>query len=453
MSFLKIHKFLLTGNQRTKTIKVNILGSLLIKGFSILTSLLLVPLAIGLLNQEKYGIWITIFTIVNWVSMMDIGIGNGFRNKFAEAIAKGDHEIAKKYIQTLYSSIGIIALSLLSVFSIINRYINWNTILNLPKEFDENIQLILLLVFMLFFIQLYIKNVSIVLLALQKTTVSDFLMLMGNIGALLLILVMAGLNQISLFSIAIAYMCAPIIVFLIASVILFNGKLKEYRPKIIMLPEIKYFKGIVSLGLKFFYIQMAMIVIFSSSNIIIIQLYGPAAVTPFNVTFRLFSSLQVFFLIIVTPFWSAFTEANAIKDFIWIKSSIKKLVLFWSIFSIGVLLLWLISPSVINLWVGKELVVSYGLALQFAIFTILLTWINIFNNYINGVGKIKLQVYITLFQFIIVIPLTIVLAKFFDMKTIGVILATNIILLVPAILMPIQYHKLITNTASGIWSK
>ena len=38
-----------------------------------------------------YGL--TLSSIIGWFAFFDIGFGNGLRNKFAEAIAKGDHQL------------------------------------------------------------------------------------------------------------------------------------------------------------------------------------------------------------------------------------------------------------------------------------------------------------------------------------------------------------------------
>ena len=448
-----IPNYVFKGSSRTKIIKKNILGSFAIKGLSILTSLILVPLTIHLLNQEKYGIWMTIFSIVSWFNMMDIGIGNGFRNKFAEAIAHNNKPLAKEYIQTFYASMGIIALCFLLVFSAINPFLNWHFLLSLPNAFDENISLIVWSVFALFCVQLFIKNISMVLLSLQKTSYSNSLMLWGNIGALILIFILQKFDAISLFSIAMAFMIAPILVFLIASYLIFNGTLKEFKPKLFILPQKKYLNDLVGLGLKFFFIQITTIVMFSSSNVIISHLYGPAEVTPYNVAFRLFSSVQAIFTIIITPFWAAFTEANAKQDFKWIKNSIKKLIALWGLFSLGIIFFCLISPFVLRIWVGNDVIIPLKLSFQFAVLTILMSWTSMFVNYINGIGIIKLQLYIAIFQCLVNIPLAILLANNLGLNSTGIILATNINLLISAILIPIQYKKLINNTAHGIWSK
>ena len=444
-------KQLFNGSERTMIVKKNIAGSFLIKGLSILTTLILVPLTINLLNQEKYGIWMTIFSIVSWFNMMDVGIGNGFRNKFAEAVALNNNVLAKDYVQTFYSSMGIIASVFLIVYSLINPLLNWQKILNLPVNFDENIGLIVWAVFVLFCVQLYVKSISTLLLSLQKTSLSDSLMLFGNIGALLFILLLRMLNKISLFSIAMAFMIAPILVYTVVTIYGFKNNLKQYKPKIFSIPKKEYLNDLIGLGMKFFYIQITGIIIFSSSNIIVSQLFGPAQVTPYNVANRLFATAQSFFTILTTPFWAAFTHANTLKDYKWIRNSIKNLMKIWVLFTIGVLIMWILSPEIFRLWIGSKVNISLMLSLQFAIQTIIVTFQSPFIFYIYGTGKLKLIFYITIIQSIIYIPMAITLANVIGIS--GVMLATNICLLIPCIYTPIQYQKLINEKANNIWIK
>jgi O-antigen/teichoic acid export membrane protein len=445
--------WLFSGSERTRIVKENIRASFLIKGISVLVTLFLVPFTIDLLDQEKYGIWITIFSIVSWFNMMDIGIGNGFRNKFADAVALNKIELAKEYVQTLYSSMGLLACLFIIIFIVVNPFLNWYSLLNLNSNFNENIGLIFLVVFVLFCIQLYTKNISTVLLSLQKTAKSNSLSLFSNLLSIILIFTLQQLNFVSLFSISISFMISPIVVNIFFTINYFNGEMSLYKPKLFTTPKKKYLKDLLGLGLKFFLIQITTIVMFSSGNIIISHLFTPALVTPYNVAFRLFGTALSIFAIIVTPFWSAYTEANARKDFVWIKKSMQKLILIWSVFSIGVMILWFISPIIIDIWIGKNVVVPSMLSLQFAFYTIIISWTSLFVSYINGVGKIRIQLIIAVIQFIINIPLAILLARNLNLGLSGVIMATNICLLIPAILIPIQYKKLIKENAYGIWCK
>src|SRR6476646_9497261 len=108
------------GHDRSVNIKKNIIGLFVIRGCSIAISFILVPLTIRYVNPTQYGIWLTLSSIVAWFSFFDIGFGNGLRNKFAEAIAKGDTELAKIYISTTYAILSIVISCILILFFCIN---------------------------------------------------------------------------------------------------------------------------------------------------------------------------------------------------------------------------------------------------------------------------------------------------------------------------------------------
>ena len=113
-----------SGHERSVKAKKHILGSLFLKGISILISLLLVPLTIDYLNPTKYGIWITLMSVITWFNFFDIGLGNGLRNKFAIAKAEGKDELVRTYISTTYAIITIISVALFVIFFIVNQFLS-----------------------------------------------------------------------------------------------------------------------------------------------------------------------------------------------------------------------------------------------------------------------------------------------------------------------------------------
>ena len=97
-------------NTRNRMLTTNILYSSILKIISLLTSLLIVPITINYLNNEIYGIWMTITSILFWINTFDIGLGNGMRNYLTEAISQKDYTLGKKYISTTLSLLTLIAL-------------------------------------------------------------------------------------------------------------------------------------------------------------------------------------------------------------------------------------------------------------------------------------------------------------------------------------------------------
>ena len=111
--------FFTKGHARTLRAKKNIAASFLIKGASIVIGLMLVPLTINYLEPTKYGIWITLSSIIGWFGFFDIGLGHGLRNRFAEALAKGKHELARSYVSTTYAILSLIIGGVLVLFFVV----------------------------------------------------------------------------------------------------------------------------------------------------------------------------------------------------------------------------------------------------------------------------------------------------------------------------------------------
>ena len=98
------------GQGRSVKAKKNIIASFFIRGVSIAISLIIVPLTINYVNPSRYGIWLTLSAIVGWFSFFNIGLTQGLRNKFAEAKAKGEDDLAQIYVSTTYAILAIIFL-------------------------------------------------------------------------------------------------------------------------------------------------------------------------------------------------------------------------------------------------------------------------------------------------------------------------------------------------------
>jgi len=450
--FSKILKRINSGSDRSIVVKRNIVVSFIIKGLSLLTTLTLVPLTLNILDNEKYGIWITIYSIVNWFNIMDIGLGNGFRNKFAEAVALNNISKAKQYVSTLYTSTFLISFGCLLIYSIIHFFLNWDKILNIPNNFDENISGIVFLIFGLFSFQFVFKNITTILLSLQKTALSNAIVFISQAVSLILILFFGKMGFANLKTISMTFMLSPILVNGIASFFLFRTQLRIYLPDKIEIDR-HSISNMMNLGIKFFFIQITTIVMFSAGNIIITQLYGPAEVTPYNITNQLFYAGMGIFSIITAPFWSAYTEAITKKDFTWIKNSINRLNKIWMLFVVTIIIILLFSPIIFKLWVGDTVQIPFSLSISFALYVAILSWTSIYAQFLNGTGKIRIQLYVAIIQFITNIPLAIFLAKILGLGPVGVIMATNINLLLSAVILPLQTKKISNQKAYGIWNK
>jgi len=439
------------GHPRSLKIKKHILASFAIKGTSILIGFLLVPITLDYLDKELYGIWLTLISVITWFSLFDIGLGFGLRNKLAEAISRGDKEEARSLVSSTYAIITVISGALLLLFLVINPFIDWPWVLNIDPGTINNLGLVALVTFAFFCITFVLKLIHSIFLADQRPSYVGLFDLMANIISLGIIILLIQFTDGSLLALSIAMGAAPVFVLSICSIYFFTKRYRDFAPSIQYINK-EHFGSLSSLGFKFFLVGITGLVIFSTDNLIIVQLYGPAEVPAYQVAFKYFGLITSVFSIIGVPFWSAYTDAAAKEDFGWIIDTNKKLKLLWGGLVLASLLMLALSKWFYNLWV-PEIPVPFLLSASMCLYVLALSWGNIFVMYINGVGKVKLQVLVSIVGAIINIPLSIFLAKSLGMGTAGIILASTICIGFGPILGPIQFKKLISNKATGIWNQ
>jgi O-antigen/teichoic acid export membrane protein len=444
--------FLNKGDAGTIKIKKNISASFLLKGISVMAGFLLVPITIDYLNPVNYGIWITLSSIIAWFGFFDIGIGNGLRNKLSESLALKNYKEARIYISTTYAIISLIIIAVYIFFLFINIFLDWSEILNSTSVKANELSLIAIIVFTFFIIQFILQLINIVFIADQLPAYKDAFEAAGSVLSLLFIFIITKTSHEELLFISIIYGATPVVILAIATFYFFRKKYKAIRPSFKFV-DFKYFYLLASLGIKFFVLQVAMVVIFTTDNMIITQVLGPKDVTIYNISFKYFSIPVMIFSIITAPYWSAFTVANLKKDKEWVKVSIKNLIKIWSIITIITIIMLVYSNEFYSIWIGDAIRVPYLLSTVMAIYVVIITWNNLFSVFLNGIGKIKIQMYDAIIGMIINIPISIFFADNLGMGSVGVILGTCTSLSLGIFLAPIQVFKLTQGNPKGIWNQ
>ena len=127
------------GNQRTVLLKKNIIGSVILKGISMIISFFIVPITINFVNPTQYGIWLTLSSLMSWFYFFDIGLTHGFRNRFAEAKANDDIKLARIYVSTTYATLFLLCILMWIIVLPVNSIINWSEILNIDSGYREEL--------------------------------------------------------------------------------------------------------------------------------------------------------------------------------------------------------------------------------------------------------------------------------------------------------------------------
>ncbi|MGD9930763.1 MAG: lipopolysaccharide biosynthesis protein [Mangrovibacterium sp.] len=439
-------------NTRGAKAKRHILYSFFLQGISILIGLLYVPLLLHYLTQEKYGIWLTLTSILGWFSFFDIGLGNGLRNKLTEALALGNTKLGQKYISTTYALLICIFSVVLALFHISNFFLDWNVILNTKTLENNELYILTSIVFTFFIVRFIVQLISIVYIAHQRPAINKLMGTSSNLLAFLLVLILTRITvQGDLILLGTIISAIPVLLFIVVTTIAFKRQYKPLKPSLKGI-DFKLSRGLMSLGAKFFFLQVTAIILFSTSNIFITQFYGPEEVVVYNIAYKFFHLPVMVFSIIMTPIWSAVTDAYTKSDFPWMKKTLKQLNLLSLLFMAGIVLMVFLSNWFYRMWVGKEVTIPLSLSIVLAVHSCMHIFIAPYSYYLNGVGKIKLTLYLTLIGIPFYLILVFLFGKLFT-NSVGIVLAIIIPGIIGTVIQPIQAYRLVNQTAKGVWNK
>ena len=441
------------GHSRSIKAKKNIIASFFIKGLSIGISLILVPLTINYINPSRYGIWLTLSSIVGWFSFFDIGLSQGLRNKFAEAKARGNDELAQIYVSTTYAILAIIFSIVWVIFLIVNHFLRWDHILNISESFRWEVSTLAVIVFTYFCLQFVLGIITTLISADQQPAKSSFVNLSGQIFSLIFIFILVKTTQGSLIKLGIALCLSPILVLTSANLYFFKGVFKKYRPSLSKV-KFTYAKRLFNLGLIFFIIQVTGVIQFQTAEIIIARNFGTDEVTSYNIVYKYFGILSMLFAVFLSPFWSAATEAYFKNDIQWIKNGIKRYNQLNILLLILSFLMLFFSNQIYSLWLGKGTVnIPFSLSLWGCIFFNVSMFGSKYVLFLNGISALRIQFWACLISPFLYIVISLTLIKYYNMGLYSIFVASVIGNYNSLILAPLQYFKIIYKNKKGIWVK
>lgn len=437
-------------NSRNKMLRNNILFSGFLKIVGLLTSLVIVPITINYLNNEVYGIWMTITSILYWITTFDIGLGNGMRNYLAEALATNDTKLGKKYISTTMLLLSLIALSMAIVLLYPLITINFNSFFNTNAIAGNELRMAVVIAVGFTLMNFVLKNIGMIFVAMQKYAINDLLSISGNVIALILIYILTKVTTGNLVLVVLAYTMTSCVAFLLAAIPLF-WKHPELKPSLRFFDK-SLGKKIVGKGFGFFVIQISScLVIFGAANFFITQSCGPAAVTTYNIAYKFFNLLVIAYTIILAPMWNAYTDAYVKGDMQWIKATFNKALKFWVLSICGGLGMLLICNLFYKLWIGNMVNVPLSVSARTLVYVCFFNLNNCATYLINGLNKIFVQIIISLAVTTLYIITVLAFGRKLGVE--GIVLSMAASYAVMSVVHLYQCRKLINGKADGIWNK
>src|SRR4029077_16307909 len=361
------------------------------RGAAIIVGFISVPLTVRYLGAERYGAWVTISTAMAWVALADLGLSNSLTNAVSEGYAHDRRDLAQSYVAAAFWSLAGVAVVLALVFFSLWHAVPWERVLNVQTaRARAEVAPAVGIAFLIFALSLPFSLVSKIYGAYQEVAVANGWAAAGSILGLAALVTVTQLNG-GLVSLVIAVSGVVVLVNMISAVWTFGWS----KPWLFPRPDRVTWtalKRLTCLGGMFFVIQIAALVLFQTDNLIIAHYLGAAAVTPYSVTWRLFTYTALFQILASPSYWPAYGEAFSRGDRKWIRRSFKmnfKLTVVSTL--LLALPLVLFGKWIIEKWAGRVAVPSSPLLFWMGIWSVIYSSMTAQSCLLVSSGKVKKQ--------------------------------------------------------------
>lgn len=448
----RVQAFLNSGDSRSVTVKRNILGSVGVKVANIGIQLLLVPMTLGYLDDELYGIWLTVSSIIMWIGYFDIGLTAGLRNRLSEALAKDDYERGRQLVSTAYVLLLLIFVPFGIILSAIIPHIEWSHLLNVDSSYNDELIVVMEILLSAFALQMVFSAITSILTAVQKVAMASAFPMLGNLFSLIAILILKEFTHGSLEILALSISYIPVGVLIVSSLIFFGGSLRRIRPGVKWV-RMRLGRDIFSLGIQFFIIQIQLLVVYQSTNLLIAYVSSPVEVTSFNVAYRYINTASMILYVIISPLCPAFTDAFTKKDYGWMRMVYNKMTYLYAAALGCIVLMVLLAPIVFRIWVDDADISPVIMTVSVGVYVAVYSWVSIQAVLINGIGSIRIETLVTTAGMLVMVPLALLLGRSAGLGAIGIVTAMTIINVVYALCFTVQLRKILSGSCAPVWLK
>lgn len=327
--------------------------SIAARGIGIVCQLLQVPLVVGALGTEAFGLWMTMTSITNLVQFADLGLGIGLQNRLTEKFTHSQFDLAREQFGSVFVFLSVVGLVLGSVITITISHLDLPALFHLRDSATiAQAPLAAIALTWTFCAAFPIGLSQRLAFARHEGWMCNVAQAVGSLGALAAVAigVRAGWGLAAL-------VLAAQGILLLANTVLLAVQLFQLRWFLGLFSSLQFsaVRDLLGVGAFFSVQQVVSTVMFSLPQVIISAVLGAAAVTPYNLVQRLFNLFAVVQNAFLLPLWPAYSQARARGEFDWIRMALRRSFQATALGCIAPLVLCAgFAPWIIGLWVGHD---------------------------------------------------------------------------------------------------
>lgn len=362
------------------------------RGVAMLVSFATIPLTVRYLGGERYGAWVTISTLLAWLQLADLGLGNALTNALATAHGDRDQDAARAYVATAFWTFAAVAAALALVFLPIWIWLDWGRVLNVRSAVAQaEVAHAVGLAFALFVLGFPFLVLDRIYAAHQEGWLASYWAMAANVASLAAIVAVTRADG-GLVALVGAFSGSRLVVQAASAVWLFGRHRPWLRPGWRHV-SLDVARRLGRPGGLFLLLQLAAIALFETDNVVIAQLLGAEAVTPYSVAWRLFTIPSLLVALWFPYLWPAFTEALGRGDVRWMARAfaVSTVVGTATALALAIPLAWLGRP-ILALLGGPAAAPTAGLLAWMAAWSVINAYCTNVSCLLNAAGRLSLQV-------------------------------------------------------------
>lgn len=360
------------GRERYRRVGISALSSFLSKALTVVISFASVPLTIHYLGAERYGVWLTISSLLTWMALTDFGLaGNALVNVIADASGRDDRQLAREYASSAFWALMAISGAFAIGFGLTFHSIPWESVFRVSASMSQQeLSTACLLTLAIFVLGLPLNMLNSIYSAYQDGWVANMWGIASN-GLALMSLILVTHFRGGLPLLVVALSGTRTAVSIASGWYVFAHRYPWLAPSLKAVHWIRV-KRLLSLGGKYMVTQLASLGIYQSQPMIITQLLGPSQVATFVIAYKILALPIDLAYMATAPFISAFGEAKARLDWRWISNACRKS----SLITVAcgapvVLLLAVFAKPLIRVWAGPAAIPGLGLICWLSVYTLI----------------------------------------------------------------------------------
>ena len=377
------------GARRASGVLRGTITALVGRGVGTVVGLATVPLTIGYLGGERYGIWITISTFLAFLSFTDFGIANSLSNALGKAYGEGEHELAARYVSSAFFVFCCICAAILTAALLLPPFLTALFFPNLQTPVARaEVEPALLFALVIFALNIPLLITNKVLAVHHEMAIANLWGIGGTVANLFAILAVIACKG-GLPWLVIGSSGLGLLTNLACAVWVFGWRRRHLRPRLAGL-DLSVVRDLLAVGWKFLVIGAVWMVNSETDNLVIARYLGAAQVTPYAVTFAVFANATLLQTLAYPSLWPAYTEAFAQKDFVWMRRTFRRhMILSFICAFVVVTFLICFGAPIIRFWAGETAVPPFATIVWMGLWNLMLATLYVASCLLNATGHLK----------------------------------------------------------------